>query len=282
MGEQDLQDPVLLIYLRSALPKEYGWLLTGVQDMANAWERLEGRFGDSQQRVLAIYNKLSMVELRGKEFEKIESLHFEVQHAEALMTSAGTNLSFSHDMHLVPNLLSKLSPASVDRWNDYAEEQPFSVVRGVNEWTTFKAWLEKGYSLAKRSRLSAGLPHRSTQQYVPVKPAPAKPICNKCRKVGHKPADCPEDFEVFTVDQEEDIDNRGLVHLTAAERESRRKDTEKRFGKCKLCGLNHTYKRPVGSDTVDWPSERLSGCPTFMAMTPKQRAELIEARKFCP
>ena len=63
MEGQELQDQVTLIYLKNALPKDLVYLLTGVHTMADAWQRLEDQFGDSQQRVLAIYSKLAALEL---------------------------------------------------------------------------------------------------------------------------------------------------------------------------------------------------------------------------
>ena len=39
MDAQEMQDQVLLIYLRGALPKEYAYLLTGVRTMEGAWTR---------------------------------------------------------------------------------------------------------------------------------------------------------------------------------------------------------------------------------------------------
>ena len=62
----------MLIYLKNAIPKEYVYLLSSITTMDKAWQRLEGRFGDVQQRIQAIHSKLASVELKGKEFERIE------------------------------------------------------------------------------------------------------------------------------------------------------------------------------------------------------------------
>ena len=287
MEGQDLQDQVLLIYLRDALPKEYVYMLTGVKDMSDAWSRLEDRFGDANQRVLAIFSKLSALELKGKEYERLERLHFEVEHAISLMDSTGSSHGFSQDLYIVSTLLRKLAPQSVEKWDLYAETQPVKVVSGVNEWSVFRAWLKMCYQLAKRARLSAGLPNRPGSSMVPVKPAPAKPMCNKCRKIGHKTSDCPEEADrqaAYALQEfsDDDCEDRAVAFATEIEKASRYKDAEKRFGRCKLCNLPHTYMRKIGNERVEWPSERLSSCPTYMALNIKQRADLLEARKFCP
>ena len=119
--ERTRQDKVLLIYLQDALPKEYVYLLTGVDTMEEAWTRLEDRFGDSNQRVLAIYSKLAALDLKGKEYERLERMHFEVEHAVSLMSSAGASHHFSQDLYIVATLLSKLAPASVEKWNEFTE-----------------------------------------------------------------------------------------------------------------------------------------------------------------
>ena len=144
---------------------------------------------------MAIISKLGAVELRGKDHDRIERLHFEVEHAVTLMDSAGSGYRFSQDMYIVTTLLEKLSHASAEKWNEYADSQSTPVVRGVNEWTVFREWLAKGYRLAKRARISAGLPAKSPAQLVPTKPAPAKPICGKCRRIGHRASECKEEPE---------------------------------------------------------------------------------------
>ena len=287
MDSQDLLDEVLIIYLTDAIPKEYAYLLSAVETVQDAWERLEDRFGDLQSRILAIFEKLTSVELKGKDYERIERLYLEVEHAETLMKTAGSQHRFSQDMYIVSTLLSKLSTASNDRWNDFAEEQDTPVVKGVNEWDVFRVWLRKGYQLAKRNRVNNALPTRVTASYVPVKSAPAKVVCPRCRKVGHKLNDCPDDpqrGQAFAVEEgsEEELTDVEQAFATTEERVARYKKAERRFGKCKLCNMAHTYQRTFGNEKVEWPSGRLTSCPKFMAMSVKQRAELIESRKFCP
>ena len=71
------------------------------------------------------------------------------------MKRMGTQHSFGKDMYIISTLLDKLSQASRDKWNEFAEEQETAVVKGVNEWKVFRSWLKKGYNLAKRSRIDA-------------------------------------------------------------------------------------------------------------------------------
>ena len=154
---------------------------------------------------MAIISKLSAVELKGRDHEKVERMHFKVKHAVSLMESAGSAFRFAQDMYIVKTLFSKLSPALMEKWNEYAEARDPPIVQGSTEWAAFRDWLSKDYMLAKRARVSAGLPTTPPVPQIPVKPALAKPICGKCRKIGHRAQECPEVIEkgaVYVVEED--------------------------------------------------------------------------------
>ena len=88
---QGYEDEVCLLYLRDALPKDLDYLMVGVTKMGVAWERLEDRYGDRQLRVRALYDKLLKVDLRGKEYERLERLHFEVENACVMAAQLGAD-----------------------------------------------------------------------------------------------------------------------------------------------------------------------------------------------
>merc|ERR1711867_16750 len=85
-GDQGLKDEVLMIYLRDAIPKDVRYLLNGVHDLKTAWNRLDDRFGDHQQHMRALYERLVKIDLKGKDFERIERLHLEVEHVCQLVS----------------------------------------------------------------------------------------------------------------------------------------------------------------------------------------------------
>ena len=81
---------------------------------------------------------------------------------------------------------------------------------------------------------------------------------------------------------EEEMTNRNVAFASTQERETRYKEIEEKFGKCRLCHRLHTYERTVGQDTMTWPSCRMSSCPEFMQMTPEEKGKVIENIKGCP
>ena len=55
-----------------------------------------------------------------------------------------------------------------------------------------------------------------------------------------------------------------------------------RCGLCPICRVPHTYQRQVGGGgTVDWPSERLSSCPRFLALSGEERLKTVESLDAC-
>ena len=244
------------MYMLDALPKEVRYVISGLQQVDAAWARLDERYGDPQQRVRLIYEKLTKLELRGKDFERVEKLYFEVEQAEAMLAATGARNRLEQDMYIVSILLSKLDPASTREWYKYAEEQPGHVTNGVNEWQSFKTWLHKGYRLAQRVRL--GVTPASRAPTANPKAPPPKPMCTKCRGIGHRAADCDvESPRAFVADgeaSEDDQEHREVAFASDAERVSKYKDAEKRFGRCPFCKEAHTYRRKVGDEVMDWPS----------------------------
>ena len=284
MRGQNFQDEVMLIYLKDALPKEARYVIDGVATMERAWERIEDRYGDSQHRVLLIYEKLAKLDLRGKEFERLEKMYFEAEKAEVLLATMGAQDHLVKDLHIVGHLLAKLTQASTDKWYAFVEDYPEDVVNGRNAWLVFKSWLARMYRMAKRARLDLVTSKTGSPASAPSKP-PARPICQRCRMVGHRAAECDvEPTGAFATEAEhsDNEEHRAEAFVSDAERVSKYHDAERRFGKCIYCKQHHTYRRKVGDEVMDWPSERLYTCSKFMALPLSERVEFIENKKLCP
>ena len=71
MGTQDLPEVAYLIYLEEALPEEYRYYLAGLSSVEEAWQRLDHRFGDKQERLRLVYERLVNLGLEGKTLEDI-------------------------------------------------------------------------------------------------------------------------------------------------------------------------------------------------------------------
>ena len=111
----------------------------------------------------------------------------------------GAGEVFGADMYVVAGLLGKLSTASVDKWIEFAEEQPQPVVTGKNEWDIFRQWLLVCYKKAKRARLTVQTAPRTLaapgdSRGTAGVPAGGKAgvICSRCRETGHRRENCPQ------------------------------------------------------------------------------------------
>merc|ERR1711867_271960 len=116
------------------LRKELDYLMVGVRKMSVALERLEDRYGDVQLQIRALYDQLSNIELKGKEYERLERLHFEVENACEMAEQLEAGEIFGNDLYIVSTLVAKLSPTSTDKWIEFAEAWPEKVITGKNEW----------------------------------------------------------------------------------------------------------------------------------------------------
>ena len=289
---QGLKTEMKLLYLRQALPKEYRHLLTGASNMEVAWKRLQDRFGDPQQVTISIYDKLAKLELKGKDYEKIEKLHFEVELAESLLSQVGMLTAIKGDLYLVNMLLSKLPPTMLERWVEFAHDQQERVVAGLNDWKYFKLWLQRQNALAVRTRLAHMTQGRPGTQ--PLRPSAPKSQCTKCGSLGHRTSECTLPSSAHQLHssslgnlnavQHEWMEmNASAVGFSSdQEREDRYKETEARFGTCRICGDRHTYKRRVGDELLDWPSCRVSSCPDWMNKSPSEKGRIMEEKGCCP
>ena len=237
---------VLLIYLRNALPKEAKELLLGAYDMELAWQRLDEMYGDVQQRTLAIYQKLQKLELRGRDYEKVEKLHREVEHAQHLLETTGDQQVLVSDMFIVNALLAKLSHTWLDKWLEYKLAEAPNVKTGVDEWPVFRTWLKKCSKLAIMARVAntSGLRAPTSAPSTPAAKLASRVVCSRCRLSGHRAADCPEpgttaELNAAILDDSE-MQSTTVAFASSSEREQRYKDTEARFGKCPLCNSFHT------------------------------------------
>ena len=56
---------------------------------------------------------------------------------------------------------------------------------------------------------------------------------------------------------------------------------EARTGPCPVCQDKHVYHRKLSWGSITWPSSRLQDCDAFLALSPPQRAKVIEEQGAC-
>ena len=138
----NLEDPVALQYLKKALPKSCHHLLRGASSMEIAWERLGERYGKPVNAILSIIRNLRNLELKGKPYEKVEQLAFEVSHSEQMLHELHASDRLRTEVMLVTDLVSKLADHFQHEWWSWSTNQREELTAGVNEWGPFKQWLK--------------------------------------------------------------------------------------------------------------------------------------------
>ena len=141
-----------------------------------------------------MYEKLARVELRGRDYERVEKLHQGVEWAQHMLEETGDLAALKADMYIVNVLIQKLPASWQDKWLEHCEAQEGGVQPGKDEWDQLRAWLLKGYKLAVRARNLNAVTLRSsasTTQPSKSQGGTSKTACGKCHRMGHRSAECP-------------------------------------------------------------------------------------------
>ena len=89
---------LLLEHLKRSIPKDQHHLVEGSTDLTSAWTRLDQRFGDKITASVIIQNSLASLELKGKEFEKVERLQDEINKALRMLEPMGAKNLLTDDL----------------------------------------------------------------------------------------------------------------------------------------------------------------------------------------
>jgi hypothetical protein len=277
-ADQGMSDSVLLAHLRRCLapcPEALN-LIMGITVPKEAWKELEARFGDRDLALVTVRHELLNLSVSGKPgHEQVEALRNAVRKAQAQLKSLGASSVFG-DTTLVGRLVHKLSSQHQWDWHRHSTAQPYRQdTREQGE--KFIEWLEEMGQAAKSARLtevSAALTDGGTRH-----------VCSVCARPGHKAEDC-EGRPTPTL-QSDPVLGNGFMAEAQLDRQSeaavRKRCELKRTttGSCPLCKQHHTYLKKYKWGSLEWPSHRLSGCPTFEGLTPPERAQRLEDEGGC-
>ena len=106
--------------------------------------------------------------------------------------------------------------------------------------------------------------------------------CHTCGGIGHYSRNCSSKAKSTAANVPIKV-NMAVAKITT--REEYKKflpETKKQVGNCQACNQPpHNYSRTFPFGKAEWPSNRLDSCPKFMAMTTKERGELLERIQGC-
>ena len=105
--------------------------------------------------------------------------------------------------------------------------------------------------------------------------------CRTCGGIGHFARSCPSSQKSGSSPLVKV--NIAVTKInTKAEYDQHIVETRKQVGSCPVCKQGpHSYTRDFPFGKAEWPSNRLDSCPRFVAMSPKDRGELVEKLKLC-
>ena len=283
-------EPIIEVtQLKSRLPAKVADLLQGLREPATVWARLEEKYGNINQTIIASINKLHGLQLpKNNQAGQVEALASAISKTKAILASVGAERDLFVDLATLGILIMKLPQGVQDRWllqrqdlEEYLDRQ--------TEGEEFMKWLERERKAAVASQLLAmrtegrklgsipagGNGHQDSKDTtdahanlaagstVPVLDSSTGPVlhANLTRGTGTRNGPTSE-AEV----------KEWKVKASAA------------AGKCPKCSQEHNYQRKFPGTNLqqcEWPSSRLSSCPSFKGAIASERTRMVEAHGGC-
>ena len=257
--------------------------------MVKAWVRLDEKFGDKQQNIISLHDRLIELEVpKGREYDQIEYLAYNIDCNMHMLEELGAASSVISDLRMVSTMLSKLPAPARSRWSRWCNGQ--SVTPGLNEWEFFRRWLEEEKQAALREKRHDRMINKQDSSTTTPNQATSKkpPMCSRCNKPGHSSATCVlpgslADINYADYETEEAQICAAIQGIrSAGTREEEYRKTKEKFGKCCHCSKHHIYKRNVLGEEIDWPSCKLISCPAFMKLSSAEKGAVVESSGACP
>ena len=291
VGAEGYEPIIELTQLRSRLPHKVAELLQGIRDPVLAWERLDEKFGDQSQVIIATMNKLHSTQLpKGSQAVQVEALATAIQRARTILASIGAERDLFSDLATLGVLILKLPQVVQDRWLLRKDDMQPTLDR-YEEGNEFLKWLERERKAAVASQLLA---LRAESK----KNGGGGPNLNQG---GQRQSDTTEAHANLVTGNEEreqvvtppvgggrtgSQGNTGARRgpTTEAEVADWKAKALTASGKCPLCNQAHSYPRKFPGTqlaTQQWPSSRLASCPKFKASSVADRARAVEAQSAC-
>ena len=250
---------MLMEHLKRSIPSQHHHLIEGSSRISEAWKRLDEKYADKITASIMVQESLVNLDLKGKEFEKIERLQDEIQRALRLLDSMGARKLLTDDLRIIGRLVSKLPENLQLAWSRHAAEEPGVTDKGAS-WTRFVGWLDKERQAALIRRQyhllgGGGVKEGEASQR-------SKLYCSRCKSHGHEVSGCKLPGTMSQIHHANDDPAEPVSQVCAVSGSDQDKayaEQEARAGKCPMCGEGHLYQKPLqkgGSETVPWPSSQ--------------------------
>ena len=268
--------PVLeMSILVDHLSEDAARYVLGVEEPAEAWERLEKRYGDRTLAIITARHRLLNLKIpKGPVHDQVEALVQGLMEARTRLKAVQAEAELFGDISTVGHLLSKLPHSVQQVW--YRHRATFPTTCSATETGhMFEDWLKKEGDAAMHQRLtilstelsrppaSVAPPQQPPQQQQPRRPDPP---------LRDQPAG--RQAENFSITSKGRFDTKEQAEEAAA-------SATARADPCPACQGSHTYDRNLGAFSLPWPTNKLEACAEFTKMTPDKRATMVEAQGGC-
>ena len=281
MEPLQLKDSASIEYLKKSMPANLKDLLKGARELQECWNRLDERFCDRPGAIRQILRRLQELDAsKGKSYERVEKVVFAIKNATYLLENLDAACKLHEDLNLVGLILKKLPHDLKREWTRHVSEVKPEPIPGVTEWPVFMDWLETQKKVALKERFyDEAEDNRSSSS---SSSSHHRSECRRCSSTNHRTADCPRPATLDGVNAVTGFRARGQPFPNKAAEKAAFEQAMKDVGPCPDCDEVHFYKRTLGKEQVDWPSDQMRSCPRFLALSPVERGNRIEAAQGCP
>ena len=240
--------------LKKHLPEQGKMKLFGVENLENAWKLLDRLYGDKKLICQKLKNKLKTLKPKATEaHEVIIELSDMVDYLVKRLTELGAKDLLDIDNDYLNAVYQHLPDYYQLAWDSFDADD------FASEWTAFMKFMQDtcAAALKKRTRVES------------LRDMHKDPKDTKKGKGGK------DNVDILVVNTNDESSNKGGG---GGKKQEKIEEMRKRFGKCKLCKGDHTFK---GRFDKYFPSDRFMNCFKFRGMDTKQRGETLEKFKSC-
>ena len=150
-----------------------------------------------------------------------------------------------------------------------------------SKWDKFSSWMEELHDSAVQSSLMHMVDKSGGLKSNQLSAAKSSVTCSVCNGSGHYARNCPSRAKSGAGSSVRV--NLAVVKVTTkADYNKYLPETKRDIGKCPACNQGpHNYMRTFPFGKAEWPSNRLESCTQFMALSARERGELVERVRGC-
>ena len=268
-------------HLKANLPAVDAKRVTGINNMAEMWKRLERVYGDTDLNIITVKTNLeNFVPKATIDYKRILEVFEAIETAATQLRNLNALQYLKEDFSLMSKLILKLPATDQKNYSQYITSDAVKTDPS-SRWDKFWRWIENLHESAVQESLINLCDKPTVSKSGGNSSLKSGITCNTCGGVGHYARACSSKPKAGA-GQAVKV-NLAVAKITTKEDYKKYlPDTKKQLGNCPACKqAPHTYTRTFPFGKAEWPSNRLEACPQFIALSVKERGELVEKVNGC-